>query len=184
MRFRAHWRFAVPAVLVVAGFARAEVKEVAELLPAQTLAVVEVRQPERLAREVAELLKNSDLDDMAAAMARYRERVGDNGSLWAFNDYAGYAVLFSPEVVNECGRIQGAGLAVTGVNKDGPEVALVVLAGDSNLPTFVMRVWQSGFVAGHSVGEVEGVHIYRQRSEVFQPAAPGQPQPPKWEDSG
>ena len=186
MRMRAPWRFAALAVLALAGFGRADVKEVSELLPAKTMAYVEVRQPERLAREVAALLKNSDLDDMAAVMARYRERLGDNGQFWSFYEYGEVGLLLSPEIINECGRVQGAALAVTNVNKDGPEVVFVILSGDSNLPTFYMRGMLSMSTGGHSVGEVEGVRIYRQRTEKFSPpAAPGQPPaPPTWEDSG
>ena len=186
MRIRGPWRSAaVLAVLTSAGFARAEVKEVAELLPAQTLACVEVRQPERLAREVEALLKDSDFDDMAAVIARYRERLGDNANTWSLYEYSTVALLLSPEVINECGRIRGAAVAVTNVNKDGPEIVGVILAGDSNLPTFYMRGELSMGLGGRSVAEVEGVHIYRERRQKYEQFVPGQPpQPPTWEDSG
>ena len=122
---------------------------------------------------------------MPALMARYRERVGDNGQFWSFYEYGSYGLLLSPEVINECGRVEGAAVAVTGVNKDGPEVVGVILAGDSNLPTFYMRGELSMGLAGRSVGEVEGVRIYRERRQNFQPNPAGAPpQPPKWEDSG
>src|SRR5665213_2726643 len=141
MSSRAPWQsVAVLVVLALAGFAHAAVKDAAELLPAQTLACAEVRQPERLAREIAVLLKGSELEDMPAVMARFREKLGDNNQqFWIFYAYAMESVLLSPEMINECGRIQGGIVAVTGVNKDGPEVVGIILAGDSNFPTFYMR---------------------------------------------
>ncbi len=186
MRIRGPWRSAAAlAVLVLAVSARAEVKEVAELFPAQTLACVEVRQPERLAREVEALLKNSDIDDMPAVMSRFRERMGDNNQFWSFYEYGSYALMLSPEILNECGRIQGAAVAVTGVNKDGPEIVGVILSGDSNIPTLYMRGMLSMGLGGRSVAEVEGVHIYRERRQKYEPFVPGQqPKPPTWEDSG
>ena len=73
MSSRAPWQsVAVGIALALAGSAHAAVKDAAELLPAQTLACVEVRQPERLSREIATLLKGSELEDMPAVMARLR----------------------------------------------------------------------------------------------------------------
>ncbi len=189
MTFRCPWRIAavlaVLAVLALAAAARAEVKDAAELLPAQTLACVEVRQPERLAREISALVKGSELDDMPAVMARFREKLGDNMPFYFFNEAAVMSLLFSPEMINECGRVQGGVFAVTGVNKDGPEVVGVVLAGDSNLPTFYLRAMLTADFNVRSVAEVEGVRIYRERRQIYHPALPGQPPPmPTWEDSG
>ena len=189
MTFRCPWRIAavlaVLAVLALAAAARAEVKDAAELLPAQTLACVEVRQPERLAREITALVRGSELDDMPAVMARFREKLGDNMPFYFFNEAAVMSLLFSPEMINECGRVQGGVFAVTGVNKDGPEVVGVVLAGDSNLPTFYLRAMLTADFNVRSVAEVEGVRIYRERRQIYHPALPGQPPPmPTWEDSG
>jgi hypothetical protein len=187
MTLHAPWQsVAVLVVLALAGFAHAAVKDVAELLPAQTLACVEVRQPERLSREIAVLLKGSELEDMPAVMARFREKLGDNNNqFWMFNMYAAESILVSPEMINECGRIQGAIVAVTGVTKDGPEVVGVVMAGDSNFPTFFMRAMLTANFNVRSVAEVEGVRIYRQHSQVFRaPVAAGVPMAPQWEDQG
>jgi len=183
---RSPWRIAaVLAVLTLTAAARAEVKDAAELLPAQTLACVEVRQPERLAREISALVKSSELDDMPAVMAKFREKVGDNMPFYFFNEAAMMSLVFSPEMINECGRIQGGVFAVTNVNKDGPEVVGVVLAGDSNLPTFFLRGMLTADFNVRGVGEAEGVRIYREHRQVYHPALPGQPPPmPTWEDSG
>ena len=172
----------------MAGFARAAVKDAAELLPAQTLACVEVRQPERLSREIAVLLKGSELEDMPAVMARFRDKLGDNNQqFWMFSEYAAMSLFVSPEMINECGRIQGGIVAVTGVNKDGPEVVGIVLAGDSNFPTFFLRAMLTADFNVRTVAEVEGVRIYRERRQNFiaAPAVAGAPpMPPQWVDQG
>ncbi len=186
MTCRAPWQAAaVLAVLGLTAAARAEVKDAAELLPAQTLACVEVRQPERLAREISALVKGSALDDMPAVMAKFREKLGDNMPFYFFNEAAVMSLLFSPEMINECGRVQGGVVAVTGINKDGPEVVGVVLAGDSNLPTFYLRAMLTADYSVRGVAEAEGVRIYRERRQIYQPAVAGQPAPaPTWQDSG
>ena len=186
MTIRSPWRIAaVLAVLTLAAAARAEVKDAAELLPAQTLACVEVRQPERLAREISALVKGSELDDMPAVMAKFREKLGDNMPFYFFNEAAMMSLVFSPEMINECGRVQGGVFAVTGINKDGPEMVGVVLAGDSNLPTFYLRAMLTADYSVRGVAEVEGVRIYREHRQIYHPALPGQPPPmPTWEDAG
>ena len=58
------------AALVLCGLAssaRAEQKDTAELFPAQTLAYLEFRQPDKLSREAATLIKGSALEDMPVA---------------------------------------------------------------------------------------------------------------------
>jgi hypothetical protein len=185
MSSRAPWQsVAVLVVLALAGFAHAAVKDAAELLPAQTLACVEVRQPERLSREIAVLLKGSELEDMPAVMARFHEKLGDNNQFWMYSVYAAMGLFVSPEMIKEGGRFQGGIVAVTGMNKNGPEVVGVILAGDSNLPTFYMRAMLTVAFNVRTVVEVEGVRIYRQRSPNFQAAVAGAPMPTQWVDQG
>src|SRR4051812_21119513 len=105
--------------LALAGPARAQLKEPAELLPAGTLACIEVRQPERLAREVAALTRNSVLEDMAAAMAKFRARLGEDRP-YLGKDISLFGSFLSPEMIAEAGRLRGAALALTGLGKDGP----------------------------------------------------------------
>jgi len=184
MRRHAPWLGAA-LVLAAAGAARAEVKDAADLLPAQTLACVELRQPERLSREVAALVKGSALDDMPAVMAKFREKLGDNDNFWFGSGATSLTLFLSPELISEAGRIQGAAWAVTGVNADGPEMVFVLLAGDSNFPTFVPRTMlvESSY---RVAGDAEGVNVYRYRGRVYEPrpnpCVP--PAPPKFEESG
>ena len=104
-----------------------------------------------------------------------------------YSIYAMESLLLSPEMINECGRIQGGMVAVTGVTKDGPEVVGVVLAGESNFPTFYVRAMLTADFNVRTVTEVEGVRVYRERRQNFiaAPAVAGAaPAAPQWVDQG
>jgi hypothetical protein len=172
----------VAVLLALAGAARAQVKDPAELLPAHTLACVEVRQPERLSQEVAALLKGSALDDMPATLARFRAKLGANNNPWAFYQVGELGMFLSPEMVREGGRLQGGVLALTGIGKGGPEYVGVLLCGDSNIPTLFVR---GNLLFGNIriVSEVEGIPVYQEQRQVFTPkAAAGAPPAPAVED--
>ncbi len=76
MRNCALW-FGAVALMTVCASAQAQMKEAVELLPAQTLACIELRHPERLSREVAALVKGSSLEDLPRRMAQKRAANGD-----------------------------------------------------------------------------------------------------------
>ena len=65
------------------------------MFPAQTLAYLEFRQPERLSREVASLVRGSALDDMPAVLAKYREKRGDNNMFFFEDMFVGYLSMFA-----------------------------------------------------------------------------------------
>ena len=67
------WPILVLVALAVPALARADQPtpaDTADLLPAGTLACVEVRQPAKLSREVAALARGSFLEDMPALAAQ------------------------------------------------------------------------------------------------------------------
>jgi hypothetical protein len=77
MTTRVPW-LATVALLIGGASASAQVKDAVELLPAQTLACIEVRHPARLSREVAALVKSSSLEDIPRRLAKKRsENEGD-----------------------------------------------------------------------------------------------------------
>jgi hypothetical protein len=169
------------ALLLLAGPAPAQVKEVTELLPAQTLAYVELRHPDRISREGAALLKGSYLDDMPTRMAKYREQRGDNDRFFFDDMMVGmFGIFLSPEMIAEAGRIQGGAVALTGFTKEKePEVVGILLSGESNAPTFFLRMYLSVESQTRKVAEAEGVNIYRERRMIFRGGVPGgQPPPP------
>src|SRR5262249_50678541 len=138
--------------------ARADhIKDPAEVMPAETVAYVELRQPGQLVKEIASLFEGSALGNVPDSLTKLFER-GERprGS----EPLGATGLLFAPEVIRELQRIRGAGVAFTGMGKMGPEGVAVILPGDSNGPPFLMRA----FLAAGPVrpaGEVEGVKLYQ-----------------------
>jgi len=185
MKTLAPWLCALTLLLSLAGIGRAQVKDAAELLPAQTLVCVELRQPDRLAHEVAALTRGSLLDDLPAVLAKARARLGDDNFFWGFQTIGMFGLFLSPEMIREGGRFQGGVFAITGINKDQePEMLGILQPGDSNFVPLYMRAFLTmGPVV--AVGEVEGVPLFRQRNFVFQAVAPGgNPAPPERRETG
>jgi hypothetical protein len=171
---------AVVVLGVLASSARAEHKDTAELFPAGTLAYLEFRQPDKLSRELATLFKGSALEDMPALMAKFREKRGDQRNWW-FEDYTvGTIGLFAgPEVIAEFARLGGGAIAFTGFNKNQePEIVGIILSGDSNGPTFVMRAFLTMQDSVRKVGVCEGVNLYQEkRIDYSKPIRKGDPPP-------
>jgi hypothetical protein len=143
--------------------AQAQVKDPAELFPSHALAYLEVCKPAQLARETEALLKGSYLDNLPVRMARFREKLGDREDFFFYDSWmiGSVGIIFSPEMLAEFGRLQGGAVALTGFTKDKePEIVGVVLAGDSNAPTFLLRMYLSMDQVG-IVSEVEGVQLFR-----------------------
>ncbi len=166
------------------------IKEAAQLAPASSLLYVEMRHPDQLSKEVAALLKGSALEDIAATMARFRTKLGENRNIWWMNEELALLGMFlSPEFVAEAGRLQGGFFAITSIGKDGPEMVGVVLNGTSNAPGFFMRTYLAVDFEIRGQEAVEGVMTYRARRRDWAkpvPALPGgaPPMPPERKESG
>ena len=174
MKRIAPWLGAVVLVLSATPLARAQVKDPADLLPAQTLACVEVRHPDKLARELGLLVKGSALEDMPATMAKFRAKLPKDSNFWVREEIGMMAMFLSPEMLAEAGRFQGAVFALTGVSKDkGPQWVIIILSGESNFPGFVMRTYLTMDDQVRSAGEVEGVTVYQEHHRVWEPVPPG-----------
>jgi hypothetical protein len=176
MSFRALLLGVSLTALSAAVAARAEApRDAAELFPAQTLAYLEFRQPDKLSREMAGLLRGSALDDMPAVLAKHREKRGPGGGFFFEEMILGeFGMFVAPETIAEFGRLQGGAVGLTGFNKNmEPEIVGVLLSGTSNAPTFVMRTILT--VAGNmrKVDECEGIILYRDMSPDFRKAGPG-----------
>jgi hypothetical protein len=191
MSFRALVLGAVLIAVSLVAPARGEgPRDVADLFPAQTLAYLEFRQPDRLSREVAALLRGSVLDDMPAVMSKFRDKRGDNG-MFFFDDYliGTFGLFASPEVIAEFGRLQGGAVALTGFTKNmEPEIVGVLLSGTSNAPTFFMRTVLTMDGSMRKVDECEGIALYREKQVNFRavkvkedtPPPPAQPYGPTY----
>ncbi len=166
---------ALVMLAVGASAARAQVKEPAELLPASTLASIEVRQPARLARELAALLKGSAFEDMPGAMARFRAKQANAEQMWYLSEVSSVSMFFCPEMLAEGGRMRGGTLGLTGIDKEkGPRFVGVLLTGDSNVPGIFYRGTMS-FGNVRLAAQCEGVSIYRERRVNYTYTAPPGP---------
>ncbi len=169
-------------------------KSPAEVVPAKTLAYVELRQPGALAKEVARLLEGSYLSDVPDSLAPLLKK--NPGSRRRGPDEASIAgLIFAPEVLQEFGRLQGAAFAMTGMDpeeRDMPEFVVIVQPGDSHAPGFLMRLLMTTLASYGSsnfdgkirtemrggferIGECEGVGLYRTVSRHMQFGDKGEP---------
>ena len=149
-------------------------RDAAELFPAQTLAYLEFRQPDKLSREVAGLLRGSALDDMPAVLAKHRDKRGPGGGFFFEEMILGeFSMFVSPETIAEFGRLQGGAIGLTGFTKNmEPEIVGVLLSGSSNAPTFVMRTFLTVDSNMRKVDECEGIILYRDKGPDFRRAVP------------
>ena len=158
------------------------VKDPAELLPANTLAYAELRQPGKLVKEFADLFEGSVLANVPDSFARLLppgQKLPRRGHS-EFAALGGFGLILSPEVIKEMQRIQGMAIALTGFKGGEPEWLAVVLPGESNAPAFVMRAVLSTAPV-LPAGEVEGVKLYRVvlgGSSSIRKGGPG-PRPPR-----
>jgi hypothetical protein len=156
------WLLAVPV------WAEEPARNVAELLPADTLGFVELRQPGALLKEVANLFEGTAFGNIPDSLTKLwgkdgpppRERA-------AMAPVGAFGLFLSPEMVKEVGRLQGAGFAVTSFKNGQPQMVAIVLPGESNAPAFFMRAFLT-FEPNKLIGEVEGVRIYQQEPRRWQ----------------
>src|SRR5262249_58276282 len=79
------------------------------------------------------------------------------------------ALLLSPEALAEAGRLQGGAVALTGFTKDGEEeYVAVLLTGESQVPTFALRVLLLDELKGRlrEVARVDKVPLYQAYARV------------------
>jgi hypothetical protein len=190
---RSYLPLAGAVLLALTGPALAQPKDPAELFPAQALAYAEVRQPDKLSRELASLIKGSSLEDLAAVFAKARTERGDTPDDAFFGGmvFAPMAMLLSPEALAEFGRTGGGAVALTGWSKeDGPEVVGVIYPGECNLIMMYFRTFLAADSEMRIAEKVEGVNLYRARGRDFRVAAPNPPgggappPPPPIKDKG
>src|SRR5438552_2665693 len=99
--------------LFAATLARADqpVKDPAELLPAETLAVAELRQPGALLKELASLFEGTLLGNVPDSLAKLwaAEEGGGRGPRRQAQPtmvMGGLGLFLSPEMIKEAGRVQ------------------------------------------------------------------------------
>ncbi len=163
-------------LFVLAGPASAEVHDLANLVPARTLAYLELHDPSRLARELHALVKGSYLQNPVSFYAHQAKKRN-------MEEVFLFAWLASPEFIDELGDWQGGCMALTGFTKDGnPEIVGAMRTGKSRMLPLALGIalMESGEV--RCIARVEGVPILqigdaekRKRPEIarraWEPAA-------------
>jgi hypothetical protein len=160
--------YAVTAALLAAAGAHGQQAQApAELFPAKVLAYAEVRQPGQLAQEIASLFQGSLLADVPDSLARLHANLGQDHRRGDLRGLGAVGLALCPEVLREVGRIKGAAAALLAIDKHGePEYLAVVLPGDSQAPTFLLRTYVTVGEA-RPIGKVEGVTLYRSLKPVW-----------------
>jgi hypothetical protein len=155
-----------------------QVKDPADLFPPDALFYTEVTRPADLSRDVAAFIKGSVVEDMTLFMSKWREKKGE-GYFMAAQIMGMMSAFAGPEALTEFKRMQGAAFGVTGLTKKNePEFAFVLLAGDSNVPNFIMRMFMVADPQIRPAGVVEGVPMYYEKPYVFNRVGPGAAPPP------
>src|SRR5438105_12741854 len=104
--------------LLWGAFANAQdIKSPADVLPADTLAYVELRHPGQLVRELAGLLEGSVLGNLPDSFAKYQGKNLPGRMRSGPPEFVPVGVMAAPELANELGRIRGLAVAVTGIDK-------------------------------------------------------------------
>jgi hypothetical protein len=159
-------RLTVPAALAVLAVLSGpawgqKFKDPAELMPADALLCLELRQPGPFVKELAGLFEGSALENVPDSLAKVRKGKGPSAAM-SFNPGI-FGLFWCPEMVREMGRFDGMGVALTGFKDRQPHWLAVILPGDSTAPGFVLR---TALVTGNArlVGQVEGVKLYQMDS--------------------
>jgi hypothetical protein len=171
--------FALPLLWGAAALGQ-EITSPADVLPAGTLAYVELRQPGQLAKELAGLLEGSVLGNVPDSFAKIQGKFSAPRMRGGPAEIASAGVMAAPELVNEISRIRGAAVAITGIDKtdrNQPEFVAFVMPGESNAPGLIYRMFLATFGYGYinsdgktqtefrtsmePIGETEGVRIYQ-----------------------
>src|SRR5438093_9170619 len=94
----------LPSALILmaalAAPARSEIKDPAELVPATTLAYVELNQPGQTGKDLAVLLKGSALDDLPDVITKFRAKLGDR-DFFGGDEISIIGTFIGPEVLAE-----------------------------------------------------------------------------------
>jgi len=162
--------------------ATAQTKNPADVMPAKAIAYIELRNPGQLIKEVQSLVEGSVLGK-PDVLKKLQEKYAASALRRGPEAIQAASLILAPEIPAEIGRIQGAAVAITGIDKDErgmPEFVAVILPGDSNILRLAFRAFPLAFASGYAssdgkmrvegtsrfeaVAEIQGVTIYRMKT--------------------
>ncbi len=154
----------------------AEVTDVAELFPADTLAYIELTNPAELSPQLAAVFKGTALEDSILFIHKRRDAGKNVGDLQSKPELAALGLFTSPEMLAEFKKLRGAAIGVVGFTPSGdPEAALAVLTGDSAAAGLAARAFLTMTSNLRKVGEVSRVPVFQYRNPNVSFDMMGQP---------
>ncbi len=155
----------IPAI-ILSGFASpvhaAEPTDVADLFPPGTLAYAELTNPAELSPQLASLFKGTVLEDSIPFIHKRKDSATTLMELHGKRELAVLGLLASPEMMAEFKKLRGVAVGLVEFSKGGePEVALVVLTGDSPAAGLAARAFLTMTPSLRKVGEVSKVPVFQ-----------------------
>jgi hypothetical protein len=142
----------------------AEPADVADLFPPGTLAYAELTNPAELAPQLAAVFKGTVLEDSIPFIHKRKDAATTLTELQGKRELAGLGLLASPEMMAEFKKLRGVAVGLVGFSTSGePEVALVVLTGDSPAAGLAARAFLTMTATLRKVGEVSKVPVFQYR---------------------
>ncbi|MGL6094476.1 MAG: hypothetical protein ACRC7O_01575, partial [Fimbriiglobus sp.] len=162
----------IPLVaLLVVGFVvpsvHADVRDAADLFPADTLAFAEFARPAETADAVAALLKHTPFVDTLGGTHDRLDAVPQADRMPGIHAAARVGLLASPELLAELRKVRGAAVGLTGFTEKGqPKLAAAVLIPDSPVLGLAARGFLTTTPNLRRVTTADGVPVFQYRSFV------------------
>jgi hypothetical protein len=140
----------------------AEPADVADLFPPGTLAYAELTNPAELAPQIASVFKGTVLEDSIPFIHTRKDKATTLMELHGKRELAALGLLASPEMMAEFKKLRGIAVGLVEFSKSGePEIALVVLTGDSPAAGLAARAFITMTPSLRKVGDVSKVPVFQ-----------------------
>ncbi len=165
MKFLARLTIVLAAGAVPAAPLRADVADVAELFPADTLAFAEVVRPGEFAVAAASLLNGSPVAEPLRLVHDRIERAKLPRGVLSRQRAGWLALLAAPELAAEVKRVRGAAGGLVGFGpRHEPRFAAAVLLGDGYAAGFAVRAFLNSAPDVRRAGAIDGVPVFQRRT--------------------
>lgn len=152
-------------LIAAAPLQAAEPMDVADLFPPNTLAYAELTNPAELSPQLAAIFKGTVLEDSIPFIHKQKDAAKTLMELQGKRELAGLGLLASPELMAEFKKLRGVAIGLVGFSSNGePDVALVVLTGESPAAGLAARAFLTMTSSLRKIGEVSKVPIFQYRT--------------------
>jgi hypothetical protein len=151
--------------------AKADVTDVAELFPADTLAYAEVARPGEFAASVAALFRGTPLADPMRFAHDRLDKAPTPQDAAAARRVGWLALVAAPEFAAEAKRFRGAAVGLVGFSaRHEPRFVAAVLLGESHAAGLAVRAFLAAGSDVRRIGEIDGVAVFQHRAFAGRPA--------------